>query len=91
MVAINRCFPENNRAGKPTGPKPSEDVLDWCRTLVAMIADGGVWGIPRSGVMFKFDKAAKRMTLTMGKADDPDVIATKEVFSHIGWTVVTGE
>jgi hypothetical protein len=26
---------------------------DWCRNLFASLNDGGVWGVPRSGLTFK--------------------------------------
>lgn len=29
-----------------------DGTLAWCRTHYAMMADGGVWGVPRSGLMF---------------------------------------
>ena len=26
--------------------------VEWCRTTFAMLKDGGVWGVPRSGLLF---------------------------------------
>ena len=79
MVARN-----NNNDGKPP-----EQILEWCRNIVRIIADGGNWGIPRSGTMFMVDHKQKRLVLVMpGNDDDADFNATKHVFSYIGWDVV---
>lgn len=67
---------------------PPDHILAWCRRHVAMIADGGVWGIPRSGIAFRVDHKNKRLVLTVGRESDDDFQATKHVFSFIGWTVV---
>jgi hypothetical protein len=74
--------------GTPIEREP-EAVLDWCRNLVRVMADGAVWGIPRSGVVFKIDKNKKCLILTVGEEDDPDFLATRRVFGQIGWDVVT--
>lgn len=71
--------------------KPPEHVLNWCRNLVAMLADGGVWGVPRSQIVFRVNKPARKLVLIVGEANNPDFIATKRVFKHIGWAVVEKE
>lgn len=70
---------------------PPDHVLEWCRQLVRAMKDGGVWGIPRSGVVFRIDKKNKQLVLTTGRPEDEDFVATKHVFSFIGWNVVTKE
>lgn len=67
---------------------PPDHILEWCRQHVAMIADGGIWGIPRSGIAFRVDHKKKQLVLTVGSASDDDFRATKHVFSFIGWFVV---
>lgn len=67
---------------------PPDHILAWCRNHVAMIKDGGVWGIPRSSIVFTVDHKNKRLVLTVGSKDDQDFLATKHVFSFIGWAVV---
>ena len=68
---------------------PPEHILEWCRNLVRTLTDGGVWGIPRSGTVFRVDKTNQKLILlTAGHDDDSDFFATQEVFSHIGWDVV---
>lgn len=44
----------------PTGPP--ELHADWCRNLFATIREGGVWMVPRSGMIFT--KRAGRLVLT---------------------------
>lgn len=65
-----------------------EYVLDWCRNLVALIADNGTWSVPRSGLVFRANKPAKTLTLVAGDPGEPDVADCKRVFAEIGWTVV---
>jgi hypothetical protein len=72
-----------------TAEKEPEHVLQWCRSLVASMKDNGIWGIPRSGIVFKIDKAAKRLVLVVGNESNEDFIATKRVFKQIGWDVVS--
>lgn len=67
---------------------PPEHVLAWCRQLVRVLRDGGVWGIPRSNIAFRVDQKNKQLVLTVGDASDDDFKATKHVFSFIGWSVV---
>jgi hypothetical protein len=68
-----------------------ESVLNWCRELCRVTADGAVWGIPRSQIVFRFDKRNKRLVLIVGTEDNPDFIATRRVFGQIGWSVITAE
>jgi hypothetical protein len=71
------------------GERPPDHILEWCRNVVRIIADGGVWGIPRSGTTFRLDHKNKRLVLTIaGNDDDADFEATKHVFSYIGWDVI---
>lgn len=68
---------------------PSPEVLQFCRNLVRTIQHGGVWGIPRSGTLFRIDHEKKQLVLIVpGMDDDSDFEATKKVFKHIGWEVV---
>lgn len=64
-----------------------ESSIEWCRNLVAMLKDGGVWAIPRSMLVFRVDKQTQTLTLVSGDRDSPDVAATREAFGCIGWRV----
>jgi hypothetical protein len=77
------------RLREATEEREPEHVLDWCRNLVAALRDGGVWGIPRSGIVFRVDKKNQQLILTTGEPDDEDFLATKRVFKQIGWRVIT--
>ena len=44
-------------------PPPDTDHDEWCRRTFAMVRDGGVWAIPRSGLVFRKDAGARRFTL----------------------------
>jgi hypothetical protein len=68
---------------------PSPEVLEFCRNVVRIIKQDGVWGIPRSGTLFRVDHKKKQLVLLApGTDDDSDFDATKKVFKHIGWEVV---
>jgi hypothetical protein len=67
---------------------PPPHILAWCRKFVSTIADGGSWGIPRSQIVFRVDQKKKQLVLVIGNTTDPDFVATKHVFKHIGWDVV---
>jgi len=79
---------KKNTKTKPNNvPKP-EDVA-WCRQLIRVTKDGGVWGIPRSGTAFRIDKNNNRLVLVVpGNDDGEDFAATKTHFAVIGWDVV---
>ena len=80
MVSLNNNFELDN---------PSEDVLAWCQNLVRTLADGAVWGIPRSGTVFRIDKKNKKLVrITAGDDDEADFLATQRVFKRIGYDVV---
>lgn len=69
--------------------QPPEHILEWCRQTVRVIADGGVWGIPRSGTVFRIDHKNKKLILiSPGEDNGDDYNATKHVFKFIGWSVV---
>jgi hypothetical protein len=67
----------------------TQDRIDeWCENLTQSIKHGGHWGIPRSGLIFRFDQTNRTMTLVHGNPSDPDFIAAVENFGRIGWTVL---
>jgi len=69
--------------------KEPEPVLNWCRNLVNTLRDRGMWGIPRSGLVFQIDKKKNRLVLTSGDETNSDFSETRRVFAQIGWEVVT--
>jgi hypothetical protein len=43
--------------------------VDWCRAHFAMLKDGGVWGVPRSGLIFT--RCGDALVLTARMPHDP--------------------
>lgn len=72
-----------------TDDREPESTLEWCRQMVRTLRDGGMWGIPRSGIVFKVDKRKQCLILTVGVETNVDFIATRRVFGQIGWDVFT--
>lgn len=70
---------------------PPEYVQKWCRELVDRANQNGIWGIPRSQIFFRIDKENKTLVLIFGEKTNSDFVATKNVFRHIGWRVVTNQ
>lgn len=73
----------------------------WCRATWAMMAEGGTWGIPRSGIIFT--KREGKLVLTdampytsempmsekeLKEFQDSDFEATREEFGLIGVEVI---
>lgn len=57
----------------------------WCRNIVTIMRDGGIWSIPRSQVFFRIDKRRRVLVLIEGDETCEDVTATAENFAKIGW------
>lgn len=72
--------------------QPNPAHLEWCRQLIRITKDGAVWGIPRSGTTFRFDKQNKKLICVIaGNDDGDDFRATQTHFQHLGWTVEWAE
>ena len=69
----------------------SEEHKQWCENITHIVKDGGTWGIPRSGLIFEFDKKNKLLILVHGDKNSTDFAATAENFAAIGWRVITKE
>jgi hypothetical protein len=48
----------------------------WCRNVWQMLNDGGVWGVPRSGLMYRKDEAAMQLVLYARMPHDPEMPMT---------------
>ena len=62
----------------PDGDRREVRWAEWCQGLWDSIADGGVWAVPRSGIVLKKDEAAKRMTLSERMPWVPEMPGTPE-------------
>jgi hypothetical protein len=47
----------------------TDDYSGWCRSLFESLAEGGVWGIPRSGLVLQ--KQGDRLVLIRREPHDP--------------------
>ena len=56
----------------------SQSHLDWCRQMWEGVRDGGIWGVPRSGLVFQKDEQARRLTLTERMPHMPGMPGTAE-------------
>jgi hypothetical protein len=70
-----------------------DDVSGWCRRLIDELKDGGVWGIPRSGVVFR-KTGSDRLTWVgimpprkHGYAREDEYRTTRAKFAAAGITV----
>lgn len=75
------------RDSRPAGIVGREATIQWCHNLVELLKDGDRWAIPRSSLVFRVNKKDKALTLVSGSKSDPNVTATREAFSPIGWKV----
>lgn len=64
-------------------PEGMENAKRWQESLIAKVADGATWTVPRSGSIITFDKKNKVATITSLMGDESIV----RVFKEIGWTV----
>jgi len=65
---------------------PRASDLAWTKNMIECMNDGGVWGVPMNGQVYKFDKVNKELNLIEGKVDDMfNKIAVN--FSYFGYKV----
>lgn len=50
--------------------------VEWCKNTFAMMAEGGIWGIPRSGLIFT--RRGDELVLTSSMPYDPAMPITEE-------------
>lgn len=53
-----------------------QEHVEWCRKLFAQLRDGGSWGIPRSGLVFR--KHGDVLVLAARMPHDPAMPVTPE-------------
>lgn len=61
----------------------SQAARNWLISLLDMIAEGGVWNIPRTKSSYIIMHSTKTMKLAYGPGDAP----SERVAKSIGWTV----
>lgn len=65
-------------------PRP---YVGWASNMASSVRSGGVWLVPVNGTAYRFDHAAKRLTLVFGPEDDL-FDRTRAVFALLGYQVV---
>lgn len=58
------------------GHKRRPDHLEWCQGIFDMVKEGGVWGVPRSGIVFT--KRGDKLVLTELMPHDDTMPITAE-------------
>lgn len=61
------------------------NAMAWQTNMVALVADGGRWLVPRSGSIYEINKSTKTARLCMQMFPDPSIV---KVFRAMGWKVV---
>jgi len=56
----------------------------WTERMFAMLSDGAVWGVPRSGTTVKVYPSKKEVEVTRGLIRDASI---EKVIKAMGWTV----
>ena len=56
----------------------NDEEVAWCRQLWESIRDGGVWAIPRTGLIFQKRVNPKQLVLTMRMPHDPAMECSAE-------------
>lgn len=70
---------------------PTKTDIEWARTLIDAIKDGGVWAAPAAGSIYTVNKRTKTLTRTetLDYSDKTKIHErTKIVFSKIGYNVI---
>lgn len=67
--------------------QPSAYDLHWTHQMLSLIKDGGAWGVPMNGNIYRISHKHKTMTLVAGDEDDLD-FKTGIVLRKLGWTLV---
>jgi hypothetical protein len=60
--------------------KPTQAHVEWSRQLFDTMRDGGVWGVPRSGLLYV--KRGNRLVLTARMPYDPAMPIAEKQFDE---------
>jgi hypothetical protein len=99
---MNVIFTDLFGKKEPAMPTPNPAHVLWCRQMWEMLADGGSWGLPNNGLIFRKDADAHELVLVqamphmVGMPMSPDELLARQIslyidtiehFSLIGVTV----
>jgi len=63
-----------------------EKILAECQQIINDLKDGGVWGIPRSMMVFRIDKTRKKFILLEGNSQE-EIDSFNYWFGKLGYSV----
>jgi len=66
-----------------TMPMTMAQAKEWMEKFLPRFKEGGVWGIPRAGSIYRIEGSRKTVVRVEGEGDK----ATEEVLAAIGWTI----
>lgn len=66
--------------------QPDENSLDWTRSLIEKLNDGGAWVVPATGGVYVIDKQNKKLTL-INNMKGPMHDRIVKAFSELGYVV----
>lgn len=69
--------------------KPTQYDLDWTRSLIASLKEGGIWGYRNAPIAIQFFHSRKEYSFVskvLGK--DPNVEKVKVVLNKLNWKEV---
>lgn len=61
-----------------------KDAKAWMQNLISMVKDDGMWAVPRSGTIIRFDKTNKQAIVTHQTTPD---ISIERVLEAMGWEI----
>jgi hypothetical protein len=59
-------------------PTPTQAHVEWCRRMWSVMADGGSWGLPASGLIFQKREAARELVLIDAMPHTPEMPITAD-------------
>lgn len=88
---VNRLL----EAGDPAWSEawePSPEILNYFQNVLRILKPNAVWGMPRTGQVYKVDKNNKTFTLIEGDPHDEDHWhdKTRKTLARLGWAVYDG-
>lgn len=63
-----------------------KEILAWCRNQIDLLHDGGIWGVPRSMMVFRIDKTKKKFIVVSGDSQE-EIDAMNHWFGKLGYSV----
>jgi hypothetical protein len=67
--------------------EPDQEDIQFVAQLIRTVKDGGVWGVPQNGQVYRFNHRDKTITLIKGRVDFI-THRTRVIAAKLGWRVV---